>query len=253
MGAKRPSLNSLNTLLKSFRREIKMSDIENRPPTSVLTSKSGPKDGITKPKDKTIKPKEKLSGSERKKLQTLQPSSKNQALLVGSDGQLRLGQKKEVIVFKDPTPAATSTPERKVTVSRVETAVQVSPRLVEGSTQVEEADTAVAKAQAFMYGEEEPDIDYWKQLAEKRREALETSLLENEELHTSLSAVEEEKEAIEKERDNLKEMAEQAEELAKIVKSLVPDEEEEDNSEEEDDGSDDEEEKEEQKAEEEGN
>jgi len=220
-----------------------MSDIENRPPTSVLSSKSGPKEGINKPKDKTTKPKEKLSGSERKKLQTLQPSSKNQALLVGSDGQLRLGQKKEVIVFKDPTPAATSTPERKVTVSRVETAVQVSPRLVEGSTQVEEADTAVAKAQAFMYGEEEPDIDYWKQLAEKRREALETSLLENEELHTSLSAVEEEKEAVERERDNLKEMAEQAEELAKIVKSLVPDDDE-DNSEE-DGGSGDEEEEEE--------
>jgi len=219
-----------------------MSDIENRPPTSVLSSKSGLKDGITKPKDKSIKPKEKLSGSERKKLQTLQPSSKNQTLLVGSDGQLRLGQKKEVIVFKDPTPAATSTPERKVTVSKVETAVQVSPRLVEGSTQVEEADTAVAKAQAFMYGEEEPDIDYWKQLAEKRREALETSLLENEELHTSLSAVEEEKEAVERERDNLKEMAEQAEELAKIVKSLVPDDDE-DNSEE-DGGSGDEEEKE---------
>lgn len=200
-----------------------MSDVENRPPTSVLSSKSGLKDGITKPKDKTVKPKEKLSGSERKKLQTLQPSSKNQALLVGSDGQLRLGQKKEVIVFKDPAPAATSTPERKVATSKVETAVQVSPRQVEGSTQVEEADTAVAKAQAFMYGEEEPDIEYWKQLAEKRREALETSLLENEELHTSLSAVEEEKEAVERERDNLKEMAEQAEELAKIVKSLVPD------------------------------
>jgi len=227
-----------------------MSDIENRPPTAVLSSKSGLKDGITKPKDKIIKPKEKLSGSERKKLQTLQPSSKNQALLVGSDGQLRLGQKKEVIVFKDPTPAATSTPERKVTVSKVETAVQVSPRLVEGSTQVEEADTAVAKAQAFMYGEEEPDIDYWKQLAEKRREALETSLLENEELHTSLSAVEEEKEAVERERDNLKEMAEQAEELAKIVKSLVPD------DDDEGDGESDEEEeveKEYQKVEEEGN
>ena len=88
-----------------------MSDVENRPPTSVLSSKSGLKDGITKPKDKTVKPKvryqtlvtrkqcllrpeeclssmcnvyvqEKLSGSERKKLQTLQPSSKNQALLV---------------------------------------------------------------------------------------------------------------------------------------------------------------------------
>ena len=92
-----------------------MSDIENRPPTSVLSSKSGLKDGITKPKDKIVKPKvryqeltsdyhvtvnacyapcivlenvcnlyvqEKLGGSERKKLQTLQPSSKNQALLV---------------------------------------------------------------------------------------------------------------------------------------------------------------------------
>ena len=34
-----------------------MSDIENRPPTSVLSSKSGLKDGITKPKDKSIKPK----------------------------------------------------------------------------------------------------------------------------------------------------------------------------------------------------
>ena len=34
-----------------------MSDIENRPPTAVLSSKSGLKDGITKPKDKIIKPK----------------------------------------------------------------------------------------------------------------------------------------------------------------------------------------------------
>jgi len=60
-----------------------MSDVENRPPTSVLSSKTGLKDGITnKPNDKIVKPKEKLSGSERKKLQTLQPSSKNQALLV---------------------------------------------------------------------------------------------------------------------------------------------------------------------------
>ena len=63
------------------------------------------------------------------------------------------------------------------------------------------------------------------------REALETSLLENEELHTSLTIVEEEKEAVERERDNLKEMAEQAEELAKIVKSLVPDDESEEEAE----------------------
>ena len=66
------------------------------------------------------------------------------------------------------------------------------------------------------------------------REALETSLLENEELHTSLTMVEEEKEAVERERDNLKEMAEQAEELAKIVKSLVPDDESEEEADDED-------------------
>ena len=67
--------------------------------------------------------------------------------------------------------------------------------------------------------------------------------------------MEEEKEAVERERDNLKEMAEQAEELAKIVKSLVPDDDEEDNSGEEDGESDngDEEEKKDHKEEEEGN
>ena len=55
--------------------------------------------------------------------------------------------------------------------------------------------------------------------------------------------MEEEKEAVERERDNLKEMAEQAEELAKIVKSLVPDDD--DDSEEEEGGTDDEEDEEE--------
>ena len=34
-----------------------MSDVENRPPTSVLSSKTGPKDGIAKPNDKIVKPK----------------------------------------------------------------------------------------------------------------------------------------------------------------------------------------------------
>jgi len=90
----------------------------------------------------------------------------------------------------------------------------------EGETQVEEKDTAQAKAEDFMYAEEYP-AEYWKELAEKRREALEMSLLENEELHTSLNMVEEEKSFLEQERDGLKEMAEQAEELAKIVKGLV--------------------------------
>ena len=95
---------------------------------------------------------------------------------------------------------------------------------------MEEADTAQAKAEEFMYGEEYPP-EYWRELAEKTREALERSLVENEELHTSLGLVEEEKEALKEENEGLKEMAKQAEELAKIVKGLT--EEDDDNSEEE--------------------
>ena len=87
---------------------------------------------------------------------------------------------------------------------------------------VEEADTAQARAEDFMYGEEQPP-EYWRELAERTREALEASLLENEELHTSLGLVEEEKEALVRERDELRDMTEQAEELAKIVRGLVTD------------------------------
>ena len=85
---------------------------------------------------------------------------------------------------------------------------------------MEEADTAQARAEDFMYGDEYPP-EYWKELAEKTREALEKSLVENEELHTSLTLVEEEKDALKEENEGLREMAAQAEELAKIVKGLT--------------------------------
>ena len=90
---------------------------------------------------------------------------------------------------------------------------------------MEEEDTAQARAEQIMYGEEEDlPVEYWKELAEKRREALEASLIENEELHTSLGLVEDEKAALVEERDELKVMAGQAEELARIVKGLVEEE-----------------------------
>ena len=100
--------------------------------------------------------------------------------------------------------------------------MQATVATKEQTSQVEEEDTAQAKAEQIMYGEEEDlPVEYWKELAEKRREALEASLIENEELHTSLGLVEEEKAALEEERDELKVMANQAEELAKIVKGLM--------------------------------
>jgi len=203
-----------------------MSEVENMPPTATNPAdRMGPLKSDQKQPVKSAS-KGKI-GSDRKKLQTLQPSGKNQTLLVGADGQLRLGgsgKKEPVKIFVDPeTPKATTPTTPKPTSS--ETGVQVSPKLSEGSSQVEKADVAQAKAEEQMYcaAEEELGVDYWRDLAEKRREALETSLIENEELHTSLLEVEEEKEAVEKERDSLKEMAEQAEQLAKIVKELVDD------------------------------
>jgi len=54
-------------------RKLKMSEVENLPPmTTTSSSKQGLAKGSTKPK----------LGADRKKLQTLQPSGKNQKLLV---------------------------------------------------------------------------------------------------------------------------------------------------------------------------
>ena len=56
-------LCSYELLQHNFRKKIlsvKMSDIENRPPTSVLATKTGPKDSNIKPKEIIVKPKVKL-------------------------------------------------------------------------------------------------------------------------------------------------------------------------------------------------
>ena len=130
------------------------------------------------------------------------------------------GKKEPIKIYEDPQ--AASTPEKKVSSGVKDSEVQATVSVREGESQVEEADTAQARAEDHMYGEEHGP-DYWRELAEKTREALEASLLENEELHTSLGLVEEEKEALVRERDELRDMTEQAEELAKIVRGLVTD------------------------------
>ena len=130
------------------------------------------------------------------------------------------GKKEPIKIFEDP--AASSTPEKT---SKKEREVQATVETREQTSQVEEEDTAQARAEQIIYGEEEDlPVEYWKELAEKRREALEASLIENEELHTSLGLVEDEKAALVEERDELKVMAGQAEELARIVKGLVEEE-----------------------------
>jgi len=165
-----------------------------------------------------------------KKLQTLQPSAKNQKLLVGSDGVVRLGsqgKKKDIKIYEDPVkPTASSTPDQKR--KQEHKTVQASVSSVSAGTQVENDDTAQHRAEVEMYGaEEDLPLEYWKDLAEKRREALEVSLTENESLHTSLSFLEEENERIKEEADTYKSLAEQANELAQILNSIDSDAEEE--------------------------
>ena len=156
---------------------------------------------------------------------------------VGADGKLRMsGSKSKEAIKIYEGPQCSSTPEKKTSAAKDDVSqdreVQATVDTREGESQVEEADTAQARAEEFMYKEDYPP-EYWKELAEKTREALEKSLIENEELHTSLTLVEEEKEALKEENEGLKEMAKQAEELAKIVKGLTADESEEEDSSEE--------------------
>ena len=138
------------------------------------------------------------------------------------------GKKEPIKIYEDPQ--AASTPEKKVSSGMKDSEVQATVSVREGESQVEVADTAQARAEDHMYGEEHGP-DYWRELAEKTREALEASLLENEELHTSLGLVEEEKSALIQERDELRDMAKQAEELSAIVQGLVDGKEESDDEE----------------------
>ena len=138
------------------------------------------------------------------------------------------GKPKNIKVFEDPKI------RKKVESSSAQKVVSKK----DGGTQVEEKDVAEAKAEDFMYAEEYPP-EYWKELYEKTREALETSLVENEELHTSIGLIEEEKSALIEEKDALKDMVKNADELAKILNSVMSDEEESEGSSEDEEESDD--------------
>lgn len=197
---------------------------ENIPPLAE-TTRDRKYANLDEGKKKSVAGKKTVSigSSGRKMLQTLQPSGKNKKLLVGSDGLVRLGSggKTEIKIYKDPEGPRTSTPERKEH-PLANKIVQASVMCTTAETQVEDRDTAQYRAEQIMYGAvEDLPIEYWKDLAEKRREALENSLHENEELHTSLSFLEEENEKLTVEKDTFKSLAERAEELVKILNSIV--------------------------------
>ncbi|XP_072016954.1 uncharacterized protein [Amphiura filiformis] len=81
----------------------------------------------------------------------------------------------------------------------------------------EKTKTAEEEAYELMVQEPVPD-SYWKQLAEQRREALEDTLRENEQLHDEVAE-------LKADNERLKIMADQAEYLATVVQELMGDEE----------------------------
>lgn len=76
------------------------------------------------------------------------------------------------------------------------------------------------EAYLLMVQDEVPE-EYWKDLAEQRRIALNETLEENEKLHVENRSLKEENGALKDEVDGLKEMAGQAEYFANIVKLLT--------------------------------
>lgn len=63
-----------------------------------------------------------------------------------------------------------------------------------------------------------PSADYWKILAETRRQALEKALEENERLYTEVGELKMKVEELEEERSKYEELAERAEYLADTLK-----------------------------------
>jgi len=84
-----------------------------------------------------------------------------------------------------------------------------SPTLCDKEVQTEHPDLALITG-------DEPPPEYWKQLAETRRQALEDTLSENEKLHKRIEELEEENKAMD-------EMVQQAKSMAELINSLAED------------------------------
>lgn len=132
-------------------------------------------------------------GQKRKALSEMQASTANQRGLLVSDGVMRLN-----FVKKPKNPAFID-------------AENPAPRSTKADRHAEP--DSPCDAYDLMVNEEVP-AEYWKQLAEQRRVALETALKENEQLHEQL-------ELLGAENKHLQTIADQALPLAELLKELT--------------------------------
>ncbi|XP_074643359.1 uncharacterized protein LOC141900382 [Tubulanus polymorphus] len=160
--------------------------------SAMLTSKQTASSGQEGTPKSMILPKKEQSltvGKNRKTLQTIQPTATRSESAHKPHVKLNINPltPKRVNVYQDPKKKA--------------------------KQQESQQDADLAEAHELMVQETIPET-YWKEIAEQRRAALAEALQENEKLHKSI-------EKLEIENSELKEMADQAEYYAGIIKTLL--------------------------------
>lgn len=137
------------------------------------------------------------SGTTRRILREIQPSELNQSTLAGSNGVIsvdkRTGRKRKLYLA-------------------AENAVNLPSEKIIGKTS-RQTQTISQEAYDLMVKDEVP-VEYWKDLAEQRRIALENALKENEELHEQV-------ELLQAENEHLQKLADQALPLAELFKEVA--------------------------------
>uniref|UniRef100_A0A131Y736 Geminin n=1 Tax=Ixodes ricinus TaxID=34613 RepID=A0A131Y736_IXORI len=143
----------------------------------------------------------------RRVLNEVQPTAYNQRLLVGASGIMRMDLKKE---SSNKRKQAFDV-ENETEVSSKKLAIQNDDNV---PTKAEVTDGNASSNAYDLLVKDEVPIQYWKELAEQRRIALEKALQENEELHEQV-------ELLTEENKHLQTIADQALPLAELVKDLT--------------------------------
>ncbi|CAN7987276.1 unnamed protein product [Ixodes hexagonus] len=142
----------------------------------------------------------------RRVLNEVQPTAHNQRVLVGASGIMRMDLKKENNKRKLPFDA-----ENDAEVSSKKLAIRNDDVPTKSS---EVADRNASSNAYDLLVKDEVPAQYWKELAEQRRIALEKALKENEDLHEQL-------ELLTEENKHLQTIADQALPLAELLKDLT--------------------------------
>jgi len=156
----------------------------------------------------------------RKKVQTLSLSKDKDAEEPPRAGTAIISTSATVTTSTEKVTIATSPTKASSSIAKVKSG-GVSKRTKEKTEKIEKVEKSDKSIQTdnpyidLITGDEAP-LEYWKRIAEERREALEETLIENQDLHERIESLEQEKEALE-------EMVQDAKRLATLVNDFAED------------------------------